>query len=190
MSADTIPSDEDDTHIPNLAPNACPITPLLVAMIEYVQPVKLRSMRLRDSWLAPGASGPTVNFALAIGGGLRGGDNGSLWGRLRMHPLYIADADLGQAKENADVLVAMPNWASVTFLVPSTVARVSQRLLEGVPNLTHDPVRKLREGMHVATGRASAETIKGAANTLSEVEINRGLQVLAALVETLKQTKA
>lgn len=178
MSTDapTLNPEDDFTVIPNLAANALPITPLMVAMVEYVQRTKLTSMRLRDSWLGAGVAGPNVSFALAIGGSERGGANGALWGRLRMHSLYLSDADLPVLESEP----MMKNWAVVTFLVPGTCRRTVDRLIAIAPHVKEDPLTKYRAAGAGLVAKAEVDPTR----------LSNTLQALAVLVETLHTPRA
>lgn len=159
------PQPQAEVNLPNLAQNALPITSVLAAMVSYRGNLALTSMRLRDAWLTEGPSGPLANFAVVIGGDLRGGENGALWGRARAHRDYISDADLKLPERDMERL--LKNWARVTFLVPAPVMRPVEALLKFAPHVRQSPVDKLAEAMSL---NKSFDDVKDAVEFRTEQE--------------------
>jgi hypothetical protein len=139
------PRPQADVNLPNLAQNALPITSILAAMVLYRGNLDLTRMRLRDSWLTEGPSGPLANFAVVVGGDLRGGENGALWGRARTHRDYIDDADLKLPERDMERL--LKNWARITFMVPAPAWRPIEAILKFAPHVKQSPVDKLGAAM-------------------------------------------
>lgn len=173
----------DFVNLMNLAPNAMPVTNLMVAMIEHVQAVGLTRMRLRDSWLSDGPSGPQVSFEVRIGGAERGGANGALWGRARLHSHYLHDEDynldgLTNDDKGTGAHKVFATAASITFLVPATCQRAAKRLIDHAPLVSQSPLVKFFE----AVGK-----VRLSAPPPSDPALVRDtLRVLAAHVEALR----
>lgn len=168
-----------ETLIPNLNANALPLTALLVAMIEYAEPVGLARMRLRDSWLGDGPSGPQVSFLLAIGGERRMAQAGN-WARLRAHPLYLGEAE-ATAPVRRDLL---KDHAVVTFLVPRACSKPAEFLVGYVPYTSDSASRKLIEAIAAENGNP----LDPRPPAVSSEVVNRALRDLAGRVEQLRLT--
>lgn len=168
-----------ETLIPNLNANALPLTALLAAMVEYAAPVGLARMRLRDSWLGDGPSGPQVSFLLAIGGDHRPAQSAN-WERLRAHPLYLGEEE-ALPPVRRDLL---RNHAVVTFMVPRACAKPAEFLVGYVPYTTDSANRKLIEAIASENGKP----LEPRPPVVSGEVINRALRDLAGRVEQLRLT--
>lgn len=130
------------TSILNLAPNAHPLVPALVLMVERAHPASNpRGCRLRDAFLATGEAGPEVCLFINIGGELRGKFN-SEWHLLQAHPLYVGDAD-------SDLI---PNHATVRFRVPAVCAEIAAELVDVCPRISDSPEAKQAEACEIKFG--------------------------------------
>ncbi len=160
----------DDVFIPNLAPNANGLTPMLVQIVERHAPLGLRGMRLRDTFFRVLESGEVrLGVFLAIGGDNRGGRDSASWNRIRNHPLYVSDADS-----------TIDGHATVEFRVPEHIATQARLLATEVPLTSTSPEDKQRDAIDVKMGRPLPDRM----SKLSQNEVRTHIMALACAVES------
>ncbi len=178
-----------DTFLSNLAANANPLTPLLVELVERMGGPDLKVYRLRDAWLAFGPlplggydlgeknpmSATEVCIFVNLGGDLRGGANGALWARIRMHPAFIGDADC-----------IVPEHAIIRFsIMDAAVDTCAFHLLKAVPALGVTAEQKQKDSIGVALG-TPAPTYPA---RIPEDIVKTALARFAALIEVSPNNK-
>ncbi len=169
-----------DTFIPNLAPNANPIAPLLIELVERMGGPDLKVYRLRDAWLAVSGGINVVSKAevcifVNLGGDLRGGANGALWARIRRHPEFVADVDC-----------TIPEHAIIRVLIRDPAVDECAFLLQAaVPALGVTAEQKQKDSIGAALG-TPAPTYPA---RVSPEIVKKALARFAALVEASPNNK-